>query len=45
VQNDPAYRNAAQKLQSQMQSLHGLERAADIIEEALSKHRDNAPSR
>ena len=45
LQNDPAYRNAAQKLQSQMQSLHGLERAADIIEEALSKHRDNAPSR
>jgi zeaxanthin glucosyltransferase len=44
VQNDPAYQNAAQKLQSQMQSLHGLERAADIIEEALSKHRDNAPS-
>ncbi len=42
VQNDPSYRNAAQKLQSQMQSLRGLERAADIIEEALSKHRDSA---
>ena len=44
VQNDPAYRNAAQKLQSQMQTLRGLERAADIIEEALSKRRDSAPS-
>jgi MGT family glycosyltransferase len=42
VQNDPSYRNAAQKLQSQMQSLRGLERAADIIEEALSKRRDSA---
>ena len=28
VQNDPSYRDAAQKLQSQMQSLRGLERAA-----------------
>jgi zeaxanthin glucosyltransferase len=44
LQNDPSYRNAAQKLQSQMQSLRGLERAADIIEEALSKRRDSAPS-
>jgi zeaxanthin glucosyltransferase len=44
VQNDPAYRNAAQKLQSQMQTLRGLERAADIIEEALSTRRDSAPS-
>lgn len=41
VQNDPAYRNAARKLQSQMRSLHGLERAADIIEEALSKRRNS----
>jgi zeaxanthin glucosyltransferase len=45
VQNDPSYRNAAQKLQSQMRSLRGVERAADIIEEALSKRRDSAPSR
>jgi zeaxanthin glucosyltransferase len=42
VHNDPSYRNAAQKLQSQMQSLHGLERASGIIEEALSKHRDSS---
>jgi len=45
VHNDPSYWNAAQKLQSEMQSLRGLERAADIIEEALSKLRDSAPSR
>jgi len=45
VQNDPGYRNAAQKLQPQMQSLRGLERAADIIEEALSKRQHSAPSR
>jgi zeaxanthin glucosyltransferase len=45
VHNDPSYWNAAQKLQSEMQSLRGLERAADIIEEALSKLRDGAPSR
>jgi UDP:flavonoid glycosyltransferase YjiC (YdhE family) len=44
VHNDPSYWNAAQKLQSEMQSLRGLERAADIIEEALSKLRDSAPS-
>lgn len=43
VQNDPSYRNAALKLQSEMQSLCGLERAADIIEEALSKRRNSAP--
>jgi MGT family glycosyltransferase len=42
IQNNPSYRNAAQKLQSQMQSLHGLERAADIIEEALFRRRDSA---
>jgi UDP:flavonoid glycosyltransferase YjiC (YdhE family) len=42
VLNDPSYRNAAQKLHSQIQSLHGLERAADIIEEALSKRRNIA---
>jgi MGT family glycosyltransferase len=45
VHNDPSYWNAAQKLQLAMQSLRGLERAADIIEEALSKLRDSAPSR
>ena len=45
VQNDPSYRNAAQKLQSQMQSLRGVERAADIIEEASSKRRDSAPAK
>jgi zeaxanthin glucosyltransferase len=43
VLNDPSYRNAAQKLRSQMQSLRGLERAADIIEEACLSARTSDP--
>ncbi len=44
VQRDPRYRNAARRLQAQLQSLHGPEQAADIIEEKLAKSRDNTPS-
>jgi MGT family glycosyltransferase len=39
VQKDTRYRDAAQKLQTQIRSLGGLDRAADIIEEALAKYR------
>jgi zeaxanthin glucosyltransferase len=37
VLNDPRYREEAAKMQAKLQSLHGLERAADVIEEALEK--------
>lgn len=37
LQSDPHYRDAAQKLQAQICSLCGLDRAANIIEEALAK--------
>jgi zeaxanthin glucosyltransferase len=39
VQKDTRYRDAAQKLQTQIRSLDGLDRAADIVEEALAKYR------
>jgi len=38
VLNDPTYRNAAVKMQAQLHSLRGLQRAADVIEEALAEH-------
>jgi MGT family glycosyltransferase len=38
VQKDSRYRDAARKLQTQICCLHGLDRAADIIEEALAKY-------
>jgi MGT family glycosyltransferase len=34
---DPSYREAAVKIQTTLQSLHGLERAVDVIEGALDK--------
>jgi MGT family glycosyltransferase len=41
VLNDPTYRDAAVKMQAELQSLHGLRRAADVIEEALEEHAAN----
>jgi len=38
VLNNPSYRDAAVKMQTELHSLHGLQRAADVIEEALRKH-------
>ena len=38
VLNDPTYRDAAVKMQAGLQSLHGLRRAAHVIEEALEAH-------
>jgi zeaxanthin glucosyltransferase len=38
VLSDPSYRNAARGLQAMIRSAHGLERAADLIEQALETH-------
>jgi MGT family glycosyltransferase len=38
VLNDPGYREAAVKMQAELHSLHGLQRAADVIEESLEEH-------
>jgi zeaxanthin glucosyltransferase len=38
VLNDPSYRDAAVEMQTMLQSLHGLQRAADVIEEELEEH-------
>jgi zeaxanthin glucosyltransferase len=38
LQKDPRYLDAARKLQTQLRSLGGLDRAADIIEATLAKH-------
>jgi MGT family glycosyltransferase len=38
VLDDPSYRAAAVKMQTKLHSLHGLQRAADVIEEALQHH-------
>jgi zeaxanthin glucosyltransferase len=38
VQKDSRYRDAARKLQTQICSLCGLDRASDVIEEALAEH-------
>lgn len=41
VLNDPSYRDAALKLQTELRSLHGLQRAADVIEETLEAYAVN----
>jgi zeaxanthin glucosyltransferase len=38
VLNDPSYRDAAAKMQAKLHSLNGLQRAVDVIEEALQEH-------
>ena len=38
--NDPSYRDAARVIQGRIRSAHGLERAADLIEQALKNHAD-----
>ena len=38
VLNDPSYRNAAVRMQAQLHSLNGLQRAGDVIEEALQEY-------
>jgi MGT family glycosyltransferase len=38
VLNDPGYREAAVSMQAKLQSLRGLDRAGEVIEEALEKH-------
>ncbi len=38
VLSDPRYRCTALKMQATLQSLHGLQRAGDVIEEALDRH-------
>jgi zeaxanthin glucosyltransferase len=38
--NDPRYRDAAQEAQRRIRSIHGSERAVEIIEEALEKWAD-----
>ncbi|HEX4022408.1 MAG TPA: nucleotide disphospho-sugar-binding domain-containing protein [Acidobacteriaceae bacterium] len=36
--SDPSCRNAAKEIQAKIRSAHGLERAADLIEQALGTH-------
>jgi MGT family glycosyltransferase len=43
VLNDPGYRNAAVQMQAELHSLHGLERAAAVIEESLDKYAVSRP--
>jgi MGT family glycosyltransferase len=38
VLHDSSYHDAAVKMQARIHSLHGLQRAADVIEETLEKH-------
>jgi zeaxanthin glucosyltransferase len=38
VLNNPSYRRAALKMQATLHSLHGLQRAGDVIEEALDRY-------
>lgn len=38
VLNDPSYRSAARGIQARIHSARGLERAADLIEQALNNH-------
>jgi zeaxanthin glucosyltransferase len=38
VLNVPSYRSAALKMQAELRALNGLQRAADVIEEALDEH-------
>jgi hypothetical protein len=44
VLNDPAYRHAAVAIQAELRSLHGLDRAANLIEEALERHFAGRPN-
>jgi zeaxanthin glucosyltransferase len=44
VLNDPAYRSAAETIQAELLSLHGLHRAANLIEEALERHSAGRPN-
>ncbi len=44
VLNDPSYRDAAVKMQTKLQSLRGLDRAVEVIEEALEKYGASAQS-
>lgn len=37
VLNDPTYRDAAEKMQAELHSTRGLERATDVIEEAIEE--------
>lgn len=39
VLSDPSYRNAARDIQAKICSAHGLERAAELIEQSLRNHR------
>jgi zeaxanthin glucosyltransferase len=39
VSEDPAYRNAAIALQRQIHATRGVERAAEILEESLLRHK------
>jgi zeaxanthin glucosyltransferase len=43
VRDDPRYREAALKLQTQMLPLRGLEHAAEIIERSLASHHRSVP--
>jgi zeaxanthin glucosyltransferase len=38
VLNDPSYRNAAKEVQGKLRSVRGVDRAADVIEEALGSY-------
>jgi zeaxanthin glucosyltransferase len=38
VLGDPSYRNAAKRIQAEIRSVHGLERATDLIEQSLRSH-------
>ena len=44
VLNDPGYHEAAVKMQAKLHSLHGLDRAVEVIEEALETHNANPRS-
>jgi zeaxanthin glucosyltransferase len=41
VLSDPSYRNAAGGIQAKIRSAHGLERAADLIEQTLGSHAED----
>jgi MGT family glycosyltransferase len=41
VVNDPVYRSAAMKMQAELHSLHGSQRAVDVIEETIEEFRAN----
>jgi MGT family glycosyltransferase len=41
VLNDPSYRGAAVKMQAELRSLHGSQRAVDVIEETIEEFKAN----